>query len=68
MDCPEAVGAVALDGDDNVAVFDFFDILLGEDRCTVVITELSDRYEGESFEALEDVDLLQMIGKVGIQT
>ena len=41
-DCPEDVGAVSLVGDDNVAIFDYFDILLGEDSCTSIIPDLSD--------------------------
>ena len=35
---PEEVGAVVFAGDDNVAVFDYLDIVLVEDRCTVIIT------------------------------
>ena len=39
---PKDFGAVVFFSDDNFAVFDYFDILLGEDNCAVLIADLSD--------------------------
>ena len=62
--CTEVIGVVALAVDYHVAIPEYFDIVLGEDSCAVIIAELSNLYEGAGFGAVEYVALLCMVGKV----
>ena len=43
--CTVAIDVVMLGGGDKITVFDYFDIVLGEDIFTFVIAELSNLYE-----------------------